>query len=99
MSYTPAVRFSNFGDSNIDFNIIFKVKGFVDQYAIKDQIIRGVHKRFGEEGIEINYPVRKLVYPHEVSGGEGKRECADKRGLGGEVSEFLQDIGLWGVRF
>lgn len=71
MSYTPAVRFSNFGDSNIDFNIIFKVKGFVDQYAIKDQIIRGVHKRFGEEGIEINYPVRKLVYPHEVSGGEG----------------------------
>ena len=71
MSYTPAVRFSNFGDSNIDFSIIYKVKGFVDQYALRDQIIRGVHKRFGEEGIEINYPVRKLVYPHEVSGGEG----------------------------
>ncbi len=71
MSYTPAVRFSNFGDSNIDFMIIFKVKGFVDQYAIKDQIIRGVHRRFGEEGIEINYPVRKLVYPGEVSGSEG----------------------------
>ena len=71
MSYTPAVRFNNFGDSNIDFMIIFKVKGFVDQYAIKDQIIRGVHRRFGEEGIEINYPVRKLVYPGEVSGSEG----------------------------
>ena len=71
MSYTPAVRFNNFGDSNIDFMIIFKVKGFVDQYAIKDQIIRGVHRRFGEEGIEINYPVRKLVYPVDVSGGEG----------------------------
>ena len=71
MSYAPAVRFSNFGDSNIDFMVIFKVKGFVDQYAIKDQIIRGIHRRFGEEGIEINYPVRKLVYPHEVPGGEG----------------------------
>ncbi len=72
LSYAPAVRFNNFGDSNIDFMIIFKVKGFVDQFAIKDQIIRGVHRRFGEEGIEINYPVRKLVYPHEVSGGEGE---------------------------
>ena len=71
MSYTPAVRFRNFGDSNIDFMVIFKVKGYVDQFLIKDQIIRGIHKRFGEEGIEINYPVRKLVYPHEVSGGEG----------------------------
>ena len=72
MSYTPAVRFSNFGDSNIDFSIIYKVKGFVDQYALKDQIIRGVHRRFREEGIEINYPVRKLVYPSEVSGSEGE---------------------------
>ena len=71
MSYEPAVRFRNFGDSNIDFMVIFKVKGYVDQFLIKDQIIRGIHKRFGEEGIEINYPVRKLVYPHEVSGGEG----------------------------
>lgn len=71
MTYTPAVRFRNFGDSNIDFMVIFKVRGYVDQFLIKDQIIRGIHKRFGEEGIEINYPVRKLVYPHEVSGGEG----------------------------
>lgn len=71
MSYTPAVRFRNFGDSNIDFMVIFKVKGYVDQFLIKDQIIRGIHKRFGEEGIEINYPVRKLVYQSEVSGGEG----------------------------
>ena len=66
LSYSPAVRFRNFGDSNIDFMVIFKVKGFVDQFAIKDQIIRGIHKRFKEEGIEINYPVRKLVYPQEI---------------------------------
>ena len=72
MTYTPAVRFSNFGDSNIDFSIIYKVKGFVDQYLLRDQIIRGVHRRFKEEGIEINYPVRKLVYPSEVAGSEGE---------------------------
>ena len=65
LSYEPVVRFREFGDSNIDFIVVFKVRGFVDQFAIKDKIIRGIHRRFTEEGIEINYPVRKLVYPSQ----------------------------------
>jgi small-conductance mechanosensitive channel len=65
LSYTPAVRFREFGDSNINFIVIFKVRGFVDQFIVKDKIIRGIHRRFMEEGIEINYPVRKLVYPSQ----------------------------------
>ncbi|MCH8088471.1 MAG: mechanosensitive ion channel family protein [Chloroflexi bacterium] len=67
LTYKPVLRFRAFGDSNIDFMVIFKVRGFVDQFIIKDRIIRGLHRRFGEEGIEINYPVRKLVFPKEFN--------------------------------
>ena len=67
LTYKPVIRFRAFGDSNIDFMVIFKVRGFVDQFVIKDRIIRGLHRRFGEEGIEINYPVRKLVFPKEFN--------------------------------
>jgi len=62
LSYTPAVRYYQFGDYNVNFRIVFKTKTYVDQFLIKDQLIRALHNRFNEEGIEINYPVRKLVF-------------------------------------
>lgn len=62
LEYTPIVRFREFGDSNINFIVIFRAQSFIGQFLLKDQVIRRIHKRFGEEGIEINYPVRKMVY-------------------------------------
>ena len=65
LEYEPIVRMREFGDSNINFIVIFRAQNFIGQFLLKDQVIRRIHKRFGEEGIEINYPVRRLVYPSD----------------------------------
>ena len=65
--FEPLFRFFEFADSNINFRIIFQGADRVAMFAIQHEIIMRLHARFGEEGIEINYPVRKLttVLPDE----------------------------------
>ena len=65
--FEPLFRFFEFADSNINFRIIFQGADRVAMFAIQHAIIMRLHARFGEEGIEINYPVRKLttVLPDE----------------------------------
>ena len=59
--FEPRVRFNEFGDSNINFRIIFQGVDRVAVFAIQHEIIMRVHARFKDEGIEINYPVRKIT--------------------------------------
>jgi small-conductance mechanosensitive channel len=63
----PLVRFKNFGDSNIDFAVVFFVKNFGDQHPMKHEFIKAIKKRYDKEGIEISWPVRK-VYEHKGKG-------------------------------
>ena len=67
--FEPRVRFFEFADSNINFRIIFQGMDRVAMFSIQHEIIMRLHSRFGEEGIEINYPVRKLttVLPDEFA--------------------------------
>ena len=46
---------------------------------LKSELIKRLHKRFGEEGIEINYPVRKLVYPTANNDGPPLAEIRELR--------------------
>ncbi len=57
----PFFGFSEFGDSNIDFFIFLQAIDRTGSFALKSELIKRIHRRFGEQGIEINYPVRKLV--------------------------------------
>ena len=59
--FEPRVRFFEFADSNINFRIIFQGVDRVATFAMQHEIIMRLHARFKEEGIEINYPVRKLT--------------------------------------
>ena len=61
----PFVGFSNFGDSNIDFFVFVQANDRVGSFILKSEIMKRIHARFAEEGIEINYPVRRLVYPDD----------------------------------
>lgn len=63
--FEPLVRFFEFGDSNINFRAIFQAKDFGAQFTLTDVFISRLHQRFLQEGIEINYPVRKLVYSQQ----------------------------------
>ena len=57
----PFFGFRSFGDSNIDFFISITCTSRVGSFIVGSELIKQIHKRFGEEGIEINYPVRKLI--------------------------------------
>lgn len=66
--FEPLLRFGEFGDSNINFRIIFQATDRIAGIAMKSDVIERLHDRFKQEGIEINYPVRKLILPPGVEG-------------------------------
>ncbi len=66
-NFEPFIRYHTFGDSNINFSIILRVEKFVDQYLVVHELIKKLHMRYKEEGIEISFPARMLYHP---KGGE-----------------------------
>ena len=63
--FVPFVRYHTFADSSINFSVIMRGKEFVDQFLIKHEFIKRIHKRFAEEGIVIPYPIRAVNYEQE----------------------------------
>ncbi|KAB1146681.1 mechanosensitive ion channel family protein [Streptomyces luteolifulvus] len=59
--HEPAVRFHTFGDSRIGFTVILGVGEFSDQYRIKHEFIKRLHRRYREEGIRIPAPTRTVA--------------------------------------
>lgn len=57
----PAVRFYQFGDSSIDFNVLLHSARFDDQFRLKHEFIKALTARFRQEGIEIPFPIRTIV--------------------------------------
>lgn len=68
--FTPFIRFHTFNNFSIDFTVILRCKEFVDNYLIKHEFIKRLHKRYAKEGIVIPYPIRAINYSQE--GVEGK---------------------------
>ncbi|MCL7367022.1 mechanosensitive ion channel family protein [Streptomyces ardesiacus] len=59
--HEPAIRFHTFGDSRIGFTVILGVGEFSDQYRIKHEFIKRLHKRYRAEGIRIPSPARTVA--------------------------------------
>jgi len=68
--FEPRVRYGAFGDSSINFNAILRVKAFVDQFLVRHEFIKRLHRRYREEGIEVPFPIRTV---YMKGGGEAKR--------------------------
>ncbi|MFH1395096.1 MAG: mechanosensitive ion channel family protein [Candidatus Omnitrophota bacterium] len=58
--FTPFIRYHTFNDFSIDFTVILRAKEFVDNYLIKHEFIKRLHKRYKEEGIVIPFPISTL---------------------------------------
>ncbi|MGW0993201.1 mechanosensitive ion channel family protein [Streptomyces sp. NPDC002523] len=58
--HEPAIRFHTFGDSRIGFTVILGVGEFSDQYRIKHEFIKRLHRRYRAEGIRIPSPARSV---------------------------------------
>jgi small-conductance mechanosensitive channel len=61
----PFIRYHTFGDFSINFTVILRAKEFVDNYLVKHEFIKRLHKRYKEEGIDIPYPIRAINYSQE----------------------------------
>jgi len=68
--FEPFIRYHTFADHSIDFTVILRAKEFVDQYLIKHEFVKRLHKCYREEGIEIPFPIRTVYL-------EGKQGQAD----------------------
>ncbi len=64
--YEPSVTYKKFGDSSINLDVVFHVKKFVDQYTVKHEFIKRLHKRYKEEGIDIPFPVRTVYMKEKI---------------------------------
>lgn len=58
----PWFGFDRFGDSNVEFWLFLQARDRIGSFIVTNELIKHLHARFAEAGIEINYPVRKLVY-------------------------------------
>ena len=57
----PVVRFQAFGESSIDFTLRVLVHAFESQAPVRHELIKGLHRRFASEGIDIPFPIRTIV--------------------------------------
>ena len=65
--YGAYFGFENFGDSNVDFWLFVQAKDRLASFELRSEMINELHRRFDEEGIVINYPVRSIQFPNGVS--------------------------------
>lgn len=63
--FDPFIRYHTFSDFSINFTVILRAKEFVDNYLIKHEFIKRLHKRYAKEGINIPYPIRAINYTQE----------------------------------
>ena len=61
----PWFGFEEFGDSNISFWVFVQAKDRLGSFYLTSDLVKVIHSRLTAERIEINYPVRKLVFPTE----------------------------------
>ena len=58
--FKPRVTFHTFNDSSIDFVVWLRAKKWNDHYGLRSAFVKALHKRYGEENIEIPFPIRTL---------------------------------------
>ena len=59
--FEPAILFTAFGESNVDFVTVMQATDRTASFAVKHEVIKRIHAAFEREGIVINYPVRRLI--------------------------------------
>ena len=64
-SFEPVVRFHTFGDPGIGFSVILRAQEYVDQFLIKHEFVKRLHKRFAAEDIAI--PLKSIAQRHDAT--------------------------------
>jgi len=60
--FEPMVRFHTFADSAIEFNVVLRVREYVNQHPLRHEFIKALTARYAAEGIEIPFPQRTVTF-------------------------------------
>ncbi len=63
--FEPFIRYGEFSDFSINFNVILRAKDYVSQFIVKHEFIKRLHKRYKKEKIEIPFPIRTVYLKKE----------------------------------
>ncbi len=61
--YGAWFAFDSFGESNVHFWLFVQADDRLGSFYLQSALIKRLHRRFREEGIVINYPMRTLQFP------------------------------------
>lgn len=61
IDYEPGVRFHTFAESSINFSVLLRAKEYTNQYILKHEFVKRLHRRYRAEGIEIPFPIRTII--------------------------------------
>jgi small-conductance mechanosensitive channel len=61
--YGKYFAFDKFGESNVNFWLFIQATDRWGSFVVQSALMKLLHKRFKEEGIAINYPMRTLQFP------------------------------------
>ncbi len=61
--FKPFIRYMKFDDFSINFLVYLKVKKYYDQYLVRHEFMKALHKRYNAENIEIPFPIRTIHMP------------------------------------
>lgn len=59
-TYEPSLRFSGYAESGIALSVNLRGREVVDQYLIRHEFIKRLHRRYREAGIRIPFPTRTV---------------------------------------
>lgn len=62
----PTVRFSDFGEAGITFNVIMRAREFADQFLLRHELLKRLHDRFMRERVPIPFLVREISLPRDA---------------------------------
>ncbi|MEW6752689.1 MAG: mechanosensitive ion channel family protein [Candidatus Latescibacterota bacterium] len=65
-TWEPVVRWKEFGDFAITFVVVLRASDFNAQFGLHSEFVKALHRRFGDERIEIPYPIRTVLIRHPV---------------------------------
>ena len=60
--YGAYFAYESFDDSNITFYLFIQARDRIASFEVQSELIRMVHRRFQDEGIVINYPMRTINF-------------------------------------
>ena len=70
----PVIRYNAFADSSINFDVILRVGAYVDQFLVRHEFIKHLHRRYNHEGIIIPFPIRTLHTSADVAVSQADRQ-------------------------